>query len=139
MQAVLITNDLWEYVEGTSMKPELTADRGNAVEVNTWRKHDQKARSLIILSISSSELKLVKNCDTAHETWNKLKEIYHSKGPARKATLLKRLTLHKMAENGDVRDHLNNFFDTVDRLGDMDITINEELLAITVRDIQVCN
>ena len=35
-----------------------------------------------------------------------------------------------MADHDDVRDHLNDFFDTVDKLGDMDIKINPELLAV---------
>lgn len=52
------------------------------------------------------------------------------KGPARKATLLKRLTLHKMAENSEVRDHLNDFFDTVDKLEDMNVELNKDQLAI---------
>ena len=48
--------------------------------------------------------------------WLRLEEIHQSKGPAKKATLLKRLTLHKMAERNDVCDHLNDFFDTVDKI-----------------------
>lgn len=130
MQAILITNDMWEYAGGNSMKPEPGDENENAAAIHAWEKNDQKARSLIILSMSSSEIKQVKTCNTARDTWNRLKDIYQSKGPARKATLLKKLTLHKMADNGDVRDHLNNFFDTVDKLGNMDIAINEELLTI---------
>lgn len=64
--------------------------------------------------------------------WLKLQEIYQYQGPARKATLLKRLTLHKMAEGNDIRDHLSGFFDTVDKLGDMDIEINQDLLTVMV-------
>ncbi|GBP77268.1 hypothetical protein EVAR_50719_1 [Eumeta japonica] len=47
--------------------------------------------------------------------------VYASKGPARKALLLKQLILHKMCEGGDVKDHVNKFSDTVDRLSGMDI------------------
>lgn len=35
-----------------------------------------------------------------------------------------------MDEGGDVRDHLNDFFDTVDKLGDMNIIINPDQLTI---------
>lgn len=62
--------------------------------------------------------------------WKKLEETYQSKDPARKATLLKQLTLHRMKEEGDVRKHLNMFFDAVNKLGDMDVPINPDLLAI---------
>jgi hypothetical protein len=35
-----------------------------------------------------------------------------------------------MADNGDVRVHLNDFFDSVDKLSDMGMDINEDLLTI---------
>ena len=130
MQAVLVKNDLWEFVNGTNVKPEPGVDNANVAHVQAWVKNDQKARSDIILSISPSELKQVKNCETSRDMWTRLREIYQSQGPARKATLLKRLTIHKMSEGSDVRDHLNDFFDTVDKLGDMNIVINPDQLTI---------
>jgi hypothetical protein len=71
-------------------------------------------------------LKQVKGCTTAREVWVKLESIYQPKGPARKATLLKQ----RMDEGGDVRVHFNGFFDAVDKLGEMDVEINPDLLAI---------
>lgn len=130
MQAILIKADLWEYVNGNIPKPERGEGAADVAREQTWIKIDLKARSDIILSISSTELKQVKNCETSREMWLKLQEIYQSQGPARKATLLKRLTLSKMTEGSDIREHLNSFFDTVDKLGDMDIQINQELLTI---------
>jgi len=82
------------------------------------------------LAISPSELKQVHGCQTSRELWLKLESIYASKGPARKATLLKRLTLQRMQEGDDVREHMAKFFDTVDKLGDMDVNINDDLLSI---------
>lgn len=29
-----------------------------------------------------------------------------------------------MADNDDIREHVNNFFDTVDKLSDMEVEIN---------------
>lgn len=56
--------------------------------------------------------------------------IYQSRGPARTATLLKNLMLRRMAEGEDVREHPRNFFDTVDKLAEMDIDINKDLLSV---------
>ncbi|KAJ3661597.1 hypothetical protein Zmor_005987 [Zophobas morio] len=128
MQAVLIKGDLWEYVSGTCVKPEATAT--NAAAIAEWVKNDSKARSDIVLSISPTELKQIKNCDTSRSMWLRLEEIYQSKGPARKATLLKSLILCKMDDGGDVREHLREFFDSVDKLNDMDVDIYPDLLAI---------
>lgn len=128
MQAILIKCDLWDFASGVSVKPEPAAGNGDAV--SQWIKNDQKAKSEMILSISSAELRQVKACVTARDMWVRLEDIYQSKGPARKATLLKSLILCKMADSGDVREHLNNFFTSVDRLGEMDVDVNPDLLAI---------
>lgn len=61
----LIKNDAWEFVSGSKVKPSI-AERAQAVRV--WEIGDQKARSDLILSISPSELKQVRNCETARET-----------------------------------------------------------------------
>jgi hypothetical protein len=125
---MMVKNDTWMYVDGSSVKPEPTPT--NAAVVEAWVKGARKAKSDLILSISSSELKQVKDCKTALEIWEKLESVYQSKGPARKASLLKKLTLSKMREGEDVRDHLNQFFDTVGKLEEMEVGVNEELLAI---------
>ena len=60
MEAILIKDELWEYVNSSIIWPE------------TWHKKDGKARADIILTMSSSELCHVKHCKTSHEIWNKL-------------------------------------------------------------------
>lgn len=131
MEALLTKNDEWCYANGSNQKPALV--QGNAESekvVKEWIQMDGKAKADIILSICPSELKQIKGCTTSHEVWQKLESTYQSKGPARKATLLKQLTLHRMEENGNVRDHINKFFDAVDKLGEMDVDINPDLLSI---------
>lgn len=82
------------------------------------------------MAINPTELKQVKGCETSREVWLKLKNIYQSRGPARKATLLKQLALQRMDETGVVRSHIDKFFDAVDKLNEMDVVINSDLLAI---------
>lgn len=131
MEALLIKHDMWAYVNGAKTKPEIVAtDPESRGAAEKWETEDSKAKTDIILSINPSELKQVKGCTTSRQVWLKLQEIYQSKGPARKATLLKRLTLHKMTEGEDVREHLTKFFDTVDKLDEMEVQINQDLLAI---------
>ena len=92
---------MWGYVDGTITAPNVT--RASATEratvqaaLEVWTKQDKKARSDLILSISPPELKHVRDCNTSKEIWDRLESIYASKGPARKATLLKRLSQQKM-------------------------------------------
>lgn len=125
-QAVLIKSDLWAYASG---EKTLAADAAADVKAK-FDQQDLLARSELLLLMSPAELRQVKSCKTSKELWDKLKETYQSQGPARKATLLKQLILKKMAENEDVRDHLNNFMDTVDKLANMGIDLNQDLLSI---------
>lgn len=111
MEALLTRNDVWQYVNGDYVKPEAIA--GNVASINEqekWIKEDKKAKSELILSMSPSELRQLKGCDTSRSVWLKLQSIFESKGPARKATLLKRLIHHKLMDNGDVRQHIEKFF-----------------------------
>jgi len=129
-EALLIKNDSWGYVSGEIPKPILMENGSNINAVKNWENNDRKAKSDLILSINPSELKQIKGYNTSREVWLKLEEIYQSKGPARKATLLKQLITQKLKEGDDIREFLLKFFDTVDKLKDMEIEINKDLLTI---------
>lgn len=63
-------NDAWLYVSGEYIKPILVP--GNAeskIAVEQWIRNDSKAKSDIILSITASELKQIKGCETARDVW----------------------------------------------------------------------
>ena len=133
-EALFVRNDTWQYISEESQQPPATAtgDGKAAAEkaFKDWMSVDCKAKADLILMISPSELKQIKECATSHAVWTKLESIYASKGPARKATLLKKLSQHKMAEGDDVREHITGFFDAVDKLHSMDVEINGDLLTI---------
>jgi hypothetical protein len=78
----------------------------------------------------SNELRQIKNCVTSNGIWKKLKELYESKGPARKATLLKQLIMSKMNEGETMKNHLNNFFNIIDKLEEMELKIVDDLVTI---------
>lgn len=131
MQALLTKNDTWEYTSGKKPKPEIIPGNAKSLDdARKWELEDGKAKADIILSIKPSELKQIKDCNTSHELWQKLQTIYQSSGPARKATLIKQLTYHHMEERSEVREHLLKFFDTVDKLSEMDVDINNDLLSV---------
>lgn len=131
VEALLVKNDNWCYVSGERPCPKSRDDDPTTLTaVKAWEDGDRKAKSDLILAISPSELKQVRGCKTSKEVWDKLKSTYDSKGPARKATLLKRLIQTKMLEGGNVREHIAQFFDAVDKLESMDVQINGDLLSI---------
>lgn len=125
VKALLIKGDTWGYVSGEIAKPT----RNNAA-ILQWINNDAKAMSDLIFSISPAELKHVKTCETSKEIWKKLKSIHESQGPARKAMLLKSLIHVKMKDGDDMHTHLANFSDIVDKLEDLELKINPELVTI---------
>ncbi|CAK9801103.1 Retrovirus-related Pol polyprotein from transposon TNT 1-94 [Anthophora plagiata] len=127
-EALLIKNDLWNYVNGKKRRPRVdAADTQTEAAANEWDINDRKAKSDLILSISPSELKQVKACETANEVWEKLRSIYASRGPAKRAALLRKLTSHRMSSGEDVREHINKFIEVVDKLAEMNIDIHKDL------------
>lgn len=100
------------------------------MRATAWIRRDKEAKSDLILAISPAELQHIRGCETSRDIWLKLQGIYASRGPARKATLLKKLALQKLQEGEDVREHINRFFDAVDKLSVMDVDINQDLLSI---------
>ncbi|XP_044014006.1 uncharacterized protein LOC122856399 [Aphidius gifuensis] len=135
VEAVLVKNNLWGYVCGEEKEPEIdptseTTRTSSEKLIKTWKENDRKAKSELILCIQPSELRQIKKCTTSNDVWKTLHEIYQSSGPARKATLLKKLILNKMDENQNVREHISEFMSSVDKLLDMDIVINEDMLSV---------
>lgn len=124
-EALLVKNANWGYVSGAIPKPTTGSDA-----IATWVDADRKAKSDLILSISPPELKQIRGCVTSRDVWLRLEAVFASKGPARKATLLKNLTVLRLQEGEDVREHVYKFFDTVDKLEDMQVNVNADLLTI---------
>jgi len=128
MESVLVMHDLWEYVSGEKVKPEENASTRETIAL--WEREDRKVKGKILLAIKPSELKHVAECITSQEVWLRLKTIFQSSGPARKATMLKKLMRCRMSDDEDVREHIASFFHTTDKLREMDVNIPRDLLAL---------
>ena len=127
----MVKHDTWMYVCGEKRKPNaIVGDAASVAATNDWTKEDRKAKADLILSISPYELQHVRGCETSRDISMKLQCIYASKGPARKATLLKQLALQRLSEGEDIRDHMSRFFDARDNLAIMEIDINEDMMRI---------
>ena len=70
IEALLIKNDTWVYVNGGRPKPELVAGDGTTQRAaEQWEQADLKARIDLILAINLSELKRIKGCATSNAVW----------------------------------------------------------------------
>ena len=85
VQMTLIEKDLQDVVSGDYAKPTDTASQ---VKKSEWKRKVDKAKVIIILSISSSELVYTNNISNLVKLWIKLKNIYVSKTTISKYFLL---------------------------------------------------
>ncbi len=98
MELLLIERDLFEYT--TKEKPKDNAPKD-------WDKLDGKARAAIGLCVEKGQQQHIWKCKTAYETWKILKEIHQRKSLATKIRLLRKLMNTKLAEDGNMSDHLD--------------------------------
>jgi hypothetical protein len=91
---------------------------------------DEKALSVLHLSLSPDVLLEVINAKTAAELWKKLEELYMTKSLANKLRLKKRLYTIRMAEGTSIQSHLNEFNSICVDLESLDVKIDDENKAI---------
>jgi len=120
MEALLIKNAL--------MYVKIDENTVSTEAASNWEIANKKAKSDIILS-KPLELKQVKRVQYVSGNIAKT-TVDLSNRSARKATLLKQFMLHRMDDDGDVREYLRMFFDVIDKLAEMEININHDLLTV---------
>ncbi|KAG7197002.1 hypothetical protein KM043_017538 [Ampulex compressa] len=128
IQAVMTKNKTWPYASRRNTKPEPTAE--NALAIAAWHEEDDRAKADLYPAINDAELKQVKKCETTRDIWQKLEWIFESKGPAKKASLWKRLMTHRLKVSGNIRTHIDEFFNIVNKLSELNIEISNELQSI---------
>lgn len=126
MKSVLVHADLWSVTCGRLVKAEDATPQQKA----DFDRKDEKALASITLSVKSSEINLIKNCATSKQAWDKLAEVYKPKGPARKISLFKKLLRLSVAESVDVQKYINEFSDIVEKLVEIGLNIDEDILPI---------
>lgn len=103
LQSVLRAIDVYEAIE------EISEDKKKDKE---WIKKDNKAKNVIIQSVSDSHLEYVKDIEYAGEMLDKLESIFAKKGTCSKFYLLKELVSLKY----NVQEDLQNHFAKYDKL-----------------------
>ena len=126
MKSVLIHAELWGVVCGRVVKNESDSAELKAL----FDAKDEKALASIMLCIKTSQINHIKNCETAVEAWQRLSEIHTPSGPARRICLLKQLLHMRMSETEVVSSHVNNFCAVVEKLKEIQLVIQEEVLSI---------
>lgn len=125
-EALLIKNDLWDYVNGNNERPRVDA-ADPLTDAKAWDINDKKAKSDLILTISPSELKQVKACETANEVWTNVTFHICVERSSKKGCIIEKVDLTPHGERRRCREHINKFIEVVDKLAEMNIDIHKDL------------
>lgn len=116
---ILIREGLWRVVADN---PPAVDERSDA-----WVDKDERAAATIGYLVENSQLQLIKNANTAQETWNVLRDYHVRQSSAGKVGLVKRLCRLEMEENGNVEEHIIEMDSLFDKLAEVGCEISEEM------------
>lgn len=132
VRSILVHSELWPIVNGKSKRPT------NATEASKWDDLNEKALAIIVLLLKTPQINYVKNCTKASDAWNKLADIHKPSDPIQRVNLYKKLLSLRMPANSSIVEYLNDFTETSNKLAEMGLEINEELLVVILLS-SLCN
>ena len=131
MEMLLMAKDVWDIVSGVET---LDDDASNDVKAK-FKKRDNFARSVICLSVSSSNKIYVRNAKTSKETWDALANHFEEKTVSRKVMLRRKLYSMRM-EGKSAADHINTLRTVNDNLQSLgDALLEKDLVMILLSSL----
>jgi len=86
----------------------------------------QKAFSVIVMSVSTSQLYLITFCEEPKKAWDALKKYLERETLAKELFLKKQYVKRKMSEGNSVDMHLKEMKELTDKLSSIGAPISEE-------------
>ena len=128
MKHLLLAKELWRIVDGT----EVLAEDAGADARAAFGRRSQKAFSVIVLAINSSQLYLVTSSETPSAAWTALRNHYERDTLANKLLLKKQYFRAEMKDGTSVERHLKQMKELTDRLAAIGAPIAEEDQVVTL-------
>lgn len=113
LKLLLIEKGVWHTISEAKPEPVTAA----------WNKNDQKAQTTIGLNVDDLQIHHIRDCTSAKEIWETLKEVYEKDSPSNRLYLVRQIMSLKVNEGGDIEKHITKMTELFQRLfslGDMD-------------------
>ena len=128
MEALLITQGLGDAIEPISKNEGKEVSSSKTPEETS--KIDNKARSIIILSLGDAVIREVAKEKTVAGLWAKLESIYMTKSLANRLYIKKRMFTMKMVEGSSLDHYIDEFNKVCNTLKSIDEGLNDEGKAL---------
>lgn len=128
MEHLMKAKGLW----GMVMETDNVAEGANAQARAEFEKRKEKAFSVLVLNVSTSQLYLITSCKTPKEAWDTLKGHFERDTLANKLFLKKKYFRCEMKEGENITEHLKRMKELTDQLGAIGAVIEEEDQIVTL-------
>ena len=129
LKHLLIAKDLWEYVDGSIVEPEATAEAAAKAD---YKKKANRAMSTIVLSVNDGLLYLITECTGAKQAWDKLQAHFERDTLSNKLFLKKRYFRSVMREGSSAEDHMKYMKELSNKLAAINAAVSEEDQVVTL-------
>jgi hypothetical protein len=120
IQLHLMSRNLWGIVKGTEKAPT------DVRQLLEWEKREERAKSILGLSLSDSQLHLIDLSKSSTQMWEQLSKIFGEKAENAKFTLKLQLFKLKMHAGISLTSHINELKSLIRQLGDTGIEVDED-------------
>ena len=120
IQMQLMNKNLWGIVNGSEVAPK------DAKELIEWKNRDDKAKSIIGLALSDSQLHLVDLTKSSKEIWEHLAQLFGVKSTNENFSRKLQLFRVKMNEETSMSSHVNNLMSLLRQLGEVSTKVEDE-------------
>lgn len=128
MEHLLKAKGLWGMITETD-----TLDEDASAQARTeFIKLKERAFSMLVLNVSTSQLYLITNCQTPKEAWTTLKGQFERDTLANKLFLKKKYFRCEMTEGDRLAEHLKRMKELTDQLSAIGAVIEEEDQIVTL-------
>lgn len=124
---------VWSYKMKILLKKEkvwsVIVDDEPQEQNDGWDENNEQALSSIALNVDNTQISLIRNAESAKEAWNILKNHHEKPSLSSTVFLLKKLCTLKLAENGDMIQHISEFNGAIDKLAALGESLKDKLQA----------
>ena len=128
MRHLLLAKGLWGFVDGS----ETLAEEATAQARAEFKSKSQKAFSIIVMSVSTSQLYLITSVEKPEDAWDALRNHFDRDTLANKLMLKKQYFRMTMKEGTSVEAHLKSMKELTDKLAAIGAPIDEEDQVVTL-------
>jgi hypothetical protein len=120
IQLQMMHKNLWGIVKGTEKEP---TDPRQLIE---WEKREDRAKSILGLSLADSQLHLINLEKSSEEMWEQLSQIFGEKAVNAKFSLKLQLFKFKMHDEVSLSSHINDLKSLLAQLAEIESKVDED-------------